>query len=104
MQSFIRPTAGAIVFAASAGTIINVSTVLALIADLFISGSMHAVKSLAICPAVTATTGGAANVSVSIAEDITSTGVSVIIPIIAACLLACYNYYSCGNYICKKKK
>ena len=90
VQSFIRPTAGAIVFAASASNITHVNTVLAIIAGLFISGSVHAVKSLAIRPAVTAATGGAANVPVSVAEDVTSTAVSVlsvIVPIIAACLL-----------------
>lgn len=89
VQSFIRPTAGAIIFAASASKIAHVNTVLALIAGLFISGSVHAVKSLAIRPAVTAATGGAANVPVSVAEDLTSTTVSilsVIVPIIAACL------------------
>ena len=90
VQSFIRPTAGAIVFAASASNITHVNTVLAIIAGLFISGSVHAVKSLAIRPAVTATTGGTANVPVSIAEDVTSGTVSilsVIVPVIAACLL-----------------
>jgi hypothetical protein len=90
VQSFVRPTAGAIVFAASAANISHVNTVLALIAGLIVSGSVHAVKSLAIRPAVTAATGGAANVPVSIAEDVTSASVSVlsiIVPIIAACLL-----------------
>jgi hypothetical protein len=90
VQSFVRPTAGAIVFAASASNIVHVNTILALIAGLFISGSVHAVKSLAIRPAVTATTGGAANIPVSIVEDVTSGTVSilsVIVPVIAACLL-----------------
>lgn len=89
IQSIIRPTAGAIVFAASASNITQVHTVLALIAGLFVSGSVNAVKSLAIRPTVTATTGGTANIPVSIAEDVTSTGVSllsIIVPIIAACL------------------
>ncbi len=36
MQSFIRPTAGAIVFAASASNIVHVNTVLALIAGLWV--------------------------------------------------------------------
>jgi hypothetical protein len=90
VQSFIRPTAGAIVFAASASNITHVNTVLAIIAGLFISGSVHAVKSLAIRPTVTATTGGAGNVPASIAEDVASASVSIlsiIVPIIAACLL-----------------
>jgi hypothetical protein len=90
VQSFVRPTAGAIVFAASASNISHVNTILALIAGLFVAGSVSAVKSLVIRPAVTATTGGAANIPVSIAEDLTSTTasiLSVVVPIIAACLL-----------------
>jgi hypothetical protein len=90
IQSFVRPTAGAIVFAASASNLTHVNPVLALIAGLLVSGGVHAVKALAVRPAVTVTTGGAANVPVSIAEDITSTAVSilsVIVPVIAACLL-----------------
>ena len=90
IQSFIRPTAGAIVFAASVSNIAEVNTVLAIIAGLFVSGSVHAVKSLAIRPAVTATTGGTANIPVSIAEDVTSGTVSilsVIVPIIAVSLV-----------------
>jgi uncharacterized membrane protein len=90
VQSFVRPTAGAIVFAASASNITHVNTVLALIAGLFVAGSVSAVKSFVIRPAVTATTGGAANVPVSIAEDVASTTasiLSVVIPVIAACLL-----------------
>lgn len=90
IQSFIRPTAGAIVFAASASNIAQVSPVLAIIAGLFISGSVHAIKSLVIRPAVTVFTGGGGNTPVSIAEDVTSTAVSVlsvIVPIIAVCLL-----------------
>jgi len=90
IQSFVRPAAGAIVFAASASTIAYVHPVLAIIAGLFVAGSVHAVKSLAIRPAVTATTGGVGNVPISIAEDVTSGTVSVlsvVVPIIAACLL-----------------
>jgi hypothetical protein len=90
IQSFVRPAAGAIIFAASASNIAYVHPVLAIIAGLFVAGSVHAVKSLAIRPAVTVTTGGAANVPVSVAEDVTSGTVSilsVVVPIIAACLL-----------------
>lgn len=90
VQSVIRPTAGAIVFAASASTISYVNPVLAIIAGLFISGSVHSVKALAIRPAVTIATGGAGNTPVSVAEDVTAGAVSVlsiIVPIIAVCLL-----------------
>ncbi len=90
IQGFIRPTAGAIVFASSSGAVSNVSIILSLIAGLFVSGSVNAVKSLAVRPAVTAATGGTVNVPVSAAEDITSTGVSilsVIVPLIGVLLL-----------------
>lgn len=84
-QTFIRPTAGAIVFAASAKVITDVHPVLAMVLGLLVAGSVHAVKSLAVRPAVTATTGGAGNVPVSIFEDMISTLLSilsVIIPVL----------------------
>jgi hypothetical protein len=90
IQTFIRPAAGAIVFAATSTQGVEVSPLLSLIAGLLVAGGVHAVKALAIRPAVTATTGGVANVGVSIAEDITSTAVSflsIILPVIIACVL-----------------
>jgi uncharacterized membrane protein len=90
IQTFVRPTAGAVVFAASASNLAHVDPALGLVAGLLIAGSVHAVKSLAIRPLVTATTGGAGNVPVSIAEDATSTAVSVLsvaLPVIAACVI-----------------
>lgn len=90
IQSFIRPAAGAIIFAASANVITEIHPVLSLALGLLVSGSIHATKALAVRPAVTATTGGTANVPVSIAEDLLSTAVSilsVVVPILIACLL-----------------
>jgi len=90
IQTIIRPVAGAIAFAASTNIITGMSPILALAAGLFIAGSVHAVKSLAIRPAVTATTGGAGNIPVSIAEDVTSTIISVlsvVIPVLIAGLI-----------------
>lgn len=90
IQTFVRPTAGAIVFAASASNLTHVNPVLALVAGLLVSGGVHAVKSAVVRPIVTATTGGAGNIPVSIAEDATSTAVSIlsiIVPVIAACLM-----------------
>lgn len=78
LQTFVRPAAGAIVFAASANVISDVHPVLALVAGLLVAGSVHAVKSLAVRPAVTATTAGVGNVPVSILEDMISTFVSVL--------------------------
>lgn len=89
IQTFVRPAAGAIVFAASSD-VAEVHPVLAMAAGLLVAGSVHAVKSAAVRPAVTATTGGAGNVPVSILEDITSTVLSImaiIIPVIIAAII-----------------
>lgn len=90
VQTIIRPAAGAIAFAASAKVVTDINPVLALACGLLVAGSVHVVKSAAIRPAVTATTGGLGNVPVSIAEDIASTAVSVlaiIFPILVGILL-----------------
>ncbi len=90
IQTVVRPAAGAVAFAASANVITDVNPVLALACGLLIAGSVHTVKSAAVRPAVTATTGGAGNVPVSIAEDILATiasVLSVLLPIIAGILL-----------------
>ena len=90
VQTFIRPAAGAVLFAASTNVITDVHPILAMIAGLLVAGSVHAVKSAAIRPVVTATTGGAGNVPVSIAEDVIATGLSilaVVIPILVAAVI-----------------
>ncbi|NMC84084.1 MAG: DUF4126 domain-containing protein [Anaerolineaceae bacterium] len=107
IQTFIRPTAGAIVFAASASNLTKVNPILALVAGLLVSGGVHAVKSLAVRPLVTATTGGAANVPVSIAEDATSTVVSllsVVLPVVAVCLIILVTTIIVTRLIFKPKK
>ena len=78
IQTFIRPTAGAIVFAASAQVVTEINPVLSLGAGLLVAGGVHAVKSLAVRPVVTATTAGFGDVPVSIAEDIFSTVLSIL--------------------------
>ncbi len=78
IQTFIRPVAGAILFAASAKVITGVHPVLALTAGLLVAGSVHTVKAAAVRPAVSVTTGGVGNVPVSIAEDIISTVLSIL--------------------------
>jgi len=90
IQTFIRPAAGAIAFAASAKVITDINPVLALACGLLVAGSVHAVKSVAVRPAVTAVTAGAGNVPVSIAEDIASTVISIlalVIPIVMGVVL-----------------
>jgi hypothetical protein len=93
IQTGIRPAAGAIIFAASAHAITNVQPVIAIICGLLVAGSVHVVKSAAVRPAVTATTGGAANVPVSIAEDVIATVVSIlsiVIPVLVAVFLVIF--------------
>jgi hypothetical protein len=90
IQTVIRPVAGAFLFAASAKIITDIHPVLAMVMGLLVAGTVHTVKSLAVRPAVTATTGGAGNIPVSIAEDVVSTVISVIalvIPVIIAIIL-----------------
>ena len=90
LQTFVRPVAGAIVFAASAKVLTDISPVLSLACGLFIAGGVHAVKSLAIRPAVTATTAGAGNVPVSLAEDLLAgltSFLAIVLPVIIACAL-----------------
>jgi hypothetical protein len=91
IQTVIRPAAGAIVFAASANVITDLNPVIAIICGLFVAGSVHTVKAAAIRPAITATTGGAANVPVSIAEDIIATTLSIlsiVLPILVVIFIA----------------
>lgn len=90
IQTFIRPTAGAIVFAASANVLTEISPILSLACGLLVAGSIHAVKSTIIRPTVTATTAGVGNLPISILEDATSTIISVLsimVPIVVVVLL-----------------
>ncbi len=90
VQSFVRPAAGAILFAASAQVITDIHPVLALAAGLLIAGGVHAAKAGALRPAVTTATGGLGNVAVSTLEDIIATGlsiISVLIPILVGIIV-----------------
>lgn len=90
IQTFVRPAAGAVAFAASANVITDINPVLAMVCGLLVAGSVHVVKSAAVRPVVTATTGGAGNVPISIAEDIFSTLMSILailLPIVVAVIL-----------------
>lgn len=78
IQTVIRPIAGAILFAGAADVVTDIHPILSMILGVLVAGSVHAVKSLAVRPAVTATTGGAGNVPVSVAEDVVSTVLSIV--------------------------
>jgi hypothetical protein len=89
VQTFVRPAAGAILFAASTNAL-TVHPVLAAILGLVLAFGVHAVKATA-RPVVTASTGGVGNAFVSVGEDVVSAGVSliaIIVPLIIGFLLA----------------
>lgn len=76
IHTFIRPAAGAILFAANAHVITNVHPAVALVAGLIIAGGVHTAKGT-VRPLVTASTAGTGNWLVSILEDVVSFFVSV---------------------------
>jgi hypothetical protein len=89
IQTLVRPIAGAVLFAASAGVVSDAHPVLAMVCGLLVAGGVHAVKATA-RPVVTATTGGTLNPVVSTAEDVLSLVVAVlaiVLPILGFFLL-----------------
>ena len=93
IQTFVRPIAGAILFAASADTITDIHPILSLAAGLLVAGGVHAAKAGAIRPAVTATTAGTGNIFVSILEDIISTILSILailLPVVLGVLIVMF--------------
>lgn len=92
IQTFIRPTAGAVLFAASSGVVGEVHPVLAFIAGLLLAGGVHAVKTAA-RPAVTATTLGTGNWLVSLVEDLiafVSSILAIVMPLIVVLAFLCF--------------
>lgn len=78
VQTIVRPVAGAIAFAAGAQVFSGIHPVVAMATGILVAGSVHTVKSVAVRPAVTATTAGAGNVPVSVLEDVASTVLSIL--------------------------
>ncbi|MDD2522678.1 MAG: DUF4126 domain-containing protein [Anaerolineaceae bacterium] len=90
VQTFIRPIAGAILFATSAQTITEINPVLSMICGLLVAGSVHAAKSLVARPIVEVSTAGAGVPVVSALEDILATIISVlsiVLPILMVILV-----------------
>jgi hypothetical protein len=89
IQTLIRPAAGAVLFAANAGTLGEVHPALALICGLLVAGGVHATKATA-RPLVTGATAGTLNPIVSTVEDVLSlvlTILSILVPVLALLLL-----------------
>ena len=92
INTFIRPVAGAILFAATSGVVGELHPVLAVICGLLVAGGVHAVKATA-RPAVTATTGGLGNWLVSLSEDVVSFATAVLailVPILLVSLMVLF--------------
>ena len=89
IQTFIRPTAGAILFAASTKTI-GLHPVLGAICGVILAGGVHVVKAGG-RPVVAATTAGMGDPIVSTVEDVISlvtSVIAVVAPFLIAALLA----------------
>lgn len=89
IQTFVRPTAGAILFAASTNAI-QLPPAIAVILGLILAFGVHAVKASA-RPIVTASTGGVGNAFVSVGEDVVAVSVSIaaiVVPLVIGCVLA----------------
>ena len=89
IQTFVRPVAGAILFAGSTSAIGDMNPILAILAGVLVAGSVHATKGV-VRPAVTATTAGTGNWAVSLTEDVVATGMSllaIILPFVAGVIV-----------------
>ena len=77
IQTIVRPTAGAILFAANAHVITNLDPIIAVVLGLVVAFGVHTTKAAA-RPFVTAGTFGLGNWLVSIIEDVISVVLSVL--------------------------
>ncbi len=105
IQTLIRPTAGAILFAANAQVITDISPIITIIAGLLLAGSVHATKGV-IRPVVTTTTAGTGNWLVSIIEDVIAFFVSILsilIPILAL-LFTLFFLFVGFNWLRRRRK
>lgn len=85
IQTFIRPAAGAILFAGSSSMVADLNPIVGVLAGVLVAGSVHATKGV-VRPVVTASTAGTGNWAVSIVEDLTATAVSlmaIFLPVLA---------------------
>lgn len=89
IQTFVRPVAGAVLFAASSNVVADIHPVLAMICGLIMAGGVHAAKAT-VRPVVTGASGGTLNPVISIAEDIASLAASllaILVPLLILLLL-----------------
>jgi hypothetical protein len=106
IQTFVRPAAGAVLFAANANIVNDIHPILALGAGLIVAGSVHAVKGVA-RPFVTATTAGTGNWLVSLVEDIVAFFTSILaifLPVLGALLMLVFLFYGFRWYRRRKQR
>jgi hypothetical protein len=106
IQTVIRPAAGAVLFAANANVITDISPILAVVAGLLVAGSVHATKG-AVRPVVTATTAGTGNWVVSIAEDVVAFFMSIlalIVPILMAIVAVLFLFLLVTFYVRRRRR
>ncbi len=87
IQTVVRPTAGAILFAATTQQAVHLHPVLAMACGVILAGGVHTIKAGA-RPVLTATTGGVANPIVSTLEDMVSMVTSLVAVIFPYLILA----------------
>lgn len=86
INTVIRPAAGALLFAASANVVTDISPVLSIILGLLVAGGVHAAKATA-RPVVTATTAGIGNPVISTIEDVVAAITSLLAVLLPGMIL-----------------
>ena len=95
IQTFIRPAAGAIMFAANSNVINDMNPMIAVGAGILLAGSVHATKG-AVRPLVTASTAGTGNWFVSIVEDVIAFFASllaILVPFLMVIVVIVFLYF-----------
>ncbi len=106
VQTFVRPTAGAILFAANTGVITDLHPAIPIVLGLLVAFSVHATKAAA-RPVLNATTLGASAPVVSLLEDIASVGASfaaIFVPILVFFVAALFVAGAIWIYSARKKR
>jgi hypothetical protein len=106
IQTFIRPAAGAVLFAASANVITDISPIITLAAGLLVAGGVHTTKAVT-RPMITAATAGTGNWAVSLVEDVVAFFTSILallLPIITGIAAAVALFFAVRLYRRRKKK
>jgi len=75
--TLVRPTAGALLFAAASGSVVDIDPRVAMILGFVVAGATHGAKATA-RPMVTASTGGIGNPVISTVEDVAALLTSVV--------------------------